>query len=292
MTRGAGPAGISRVGWTQRSRDGLLEVTLMSRYSSSSATDERLLAIGPPDRWRMLAEGRAFSEYALGVATAPLRIRWPRGDGHGVMTLPGLGGTDRSMRPMRRLLRRLGYFAHGWKLGRNRGRPELEDDLLARVHDLHRRHGRPISLIGWSMGGLYAREVAKRAPEAVRQVITLASPITGHPFASNALTAYRWLSRRPLEIEPRWFTLRVPPPVPTTSIYSRSDGIVHWRCTLNPPHPRAENIRVEASHFGIGHHPVAFFAIADRLAQSADRWLPFRPEGFARHLFPRPDRGD
>lgn len=254
--------------------------------------EERLLPLGPPEPWLLLAEGRAFSEYALCVATAPLRLRWPRGDGHAVMTLPGLGASDRSMRPMRRLLRHLGYFAHGWKQGLNRGRTEVEEGLLDRLHALHRRHGRPISLVGWSMGGLYAREVAKRAPEAVRQVITLASPFTGHPFASNALMAYRWLSRKAPEIEPRWFTFRVPPPVPTTSIYSRTDGIVHWRCTLNAPHPRTENIRVEASHFGMGHHPLALFAIADRLAQPSDGWKPFRPRGLTRHLFPEPDRGD
>lgn len=258
----------------------------------SRAPEEGLLPLDPPEPWLLLAEGRAFPEYALCVATAPLRLRWPRGDGHPVMTLPGLGGTDRSMRPMRRLLRHLGYFAHGWKQGLNRGRAESEDGLLQRVRALHRRHGRRISLVGWSMGGLYAREVAKQAPEAVRQVITLASPFTGHPFASNALTAYRWLSRRALTIEPRWFTFRVPPPVPTTSIYSRTDGIVNWRCTLNPPHPQAENIRVEASHFGMGHHPLAMYAIADRLAQPAHRWQPFRPSGLARHLFPEPDRGE
>lgn len=142
------------------------------------------------------------------------------------------------------------------------------------------------------MGGLYAREVAKRAPEAVRQVITLASPITGNPFASNAVTAYQWLSRQLLELEPRWYTFREPPPVPTTSIYSRTDGIVHWRCTLNPPLPKTENIRVEASHCGMGHHPLAMFAIADRLAQPLGAWQPFRPEGLTRRLFPRPDRGD
>ena len=264
----------------------------MSARAPTEPPDERLLPLPPPDRWLMLAEGRAFTEYALGVAAAPLTLRWPRGDGHPVMTLPGLGGSDRSMRLMRRLLRSLGYFAHGWKQGLNRGRPEAEDGLLTRVRSLYRRHGRPISLVGWSMGGLYAREVAKRAPEAVRQVITLAAPFTGHPFASNALTAYRWLSRRPAAIEPRWFTLRVPPPVPTTSIYSRSDGVVHWRCTLNAPHPRTENIRVEASHFGMGHNPLVLFAIADRLAQPSDQWRPFQPEGLARHLFPKPDRGE
>lgn len=262
-------------------------------YSSppSPEAEEPLLPIPPPDRWLLLAEGRAFPEYALSVVTSPLRLRWPRGDGHPVMTLPGLGATDRSMRPMRQLLRRLGYFAHGWKQGLNRGRPEAEDGLLARVHELHRRHGRRLSLVGWSMGGLYAREVAKRAPDAVRQVITLASPFTGHPHASNALAAYRWLSGRSRTIEPRWFTLRVPPPMPTTSIYSRTDGVVHWRCTLNAPRAESENIRVEASHFGMGHHPLALYAVADRLAQPAHMWRPFKPRGLARHLYPRPDRG-
>lgn len=257
----------------------------------TSPSPEPLASLGPPGRWLLLAEGRMFPEYALSVAAAPLRLRWPRGDGHPVMTLPGLGATDLSMRPMRRRLRRLGYFAHGWKQGLNRGRPETEAGLQARVLELFERHRRPISLVGWSMGGLYAREAAKRVPEAIRQVITLGSPFTGDPFASNAVTAYRWLSRKRLRLEPRWYTFRELPPVPTSSIYSRTDGIVHWRCALNPPHPRAENIRVEASHCGLGHHPVALFAIADRLAQPEGGWQPFRPRGLSRHLFPRADQG-
>ena len=251
----------------------------------------RLPSLRPPHPWLLLAEGRAFSEYALCVATSPLQLSWPRGDGHPVMTLPGMGADDTSMRPMRRMLRSLGYFAHPWRQGLNRARPETERALLARLRALCQRHGQPLSLIGWSMGGIYAREIAKQVPEAVRQVITLASPFTGHPLASNALGLYRWLSRREPGVEERWFTFRTPPPVPTTSIYSRSDGIVNWRCTLNAPGRLTENIRVWASHCGIGHHPATLYAIANRLAQPRDDWQPFKPHGLARHLFPAPDDG-
>lgn len=240
----------------------------------------------PPSKWLLLLEARALPELGAFYASRPF-WRWlPRGDGHPVMVLPGMAADDLSTRPLRKLLRALGYQAHGWRMGRNLGKPGLAEPLVARIKQLQARHGgKKLTLIGWSLGGIYARELAKLAPESVRQVITLGSPFTGDPNASNAAALYRRLSGNSPKVEPRWLSLRNPPPLPTTSIFSRSDGIVAWPCCINEVGEQVENIEVEASHCGLGHHPVVLYAIADRLAQPEAQWAPFRREGMRRWLY-------
>src|SRR5215467_14367832 len=133
--------------------------------------------IGPPRRRLLLLEGRAFLEFAALIPAYPFLRRAPRGDGHPVLVLPGFMASDFSTRTLRRFLRDLGYAVHGWKLGRNVGpSPETVGRLVARLQELRTRHGRRISLIGWSLGGIYARELARRFAPDIRQVITLASP--------------------------------------------------------------------------------------------------------------------
>lgn len=236
--------------------------------------------LAPPSKWLLLLEARAVPELAAYFASRPL-WRWlPRGDGHPVMVLPGMAADDFSTRPLRTLLRQLGYAVHGWRMGRNIGNPLLEAPLRERLADLRTRYnGQRVSLIGWSLGGIYARELAKLEPDSARQVITLGSPFTGDPFASNAVALYKRLSGKQPKIEPRWLSLREPPPVPTTSIYSRSDGIVAWPCSINEPAANVENIAISASHCGMGHHPLVLYAIADRLAQAESQWAPFKPRG-------------
>lgn len=246
----------------------------------------------PPSKWLLLLEARALPELWAFFASRPL-WRWlPRGDGHPVMVLPGMAADDFSTRPLRTLLRRLGYAPHGWRMGRNTGDPTLlAAALRTRLLALQKRHhGQRVSLIGWSLGGVFARELAKLEPQAVRQVITLGSPFTGDPKASNAVALYERLSGRVARIEPRWLQLRQPPPVPTSSIYSHSDGIVAWPCCVNEPGAEVENIAIEASHCGLGHHPLALYVIADRLAQTAGQWAPFRREGLRRWLYANPIR--
>ncbi len=248
------------------------------------ATTARRLA--PPSKWLLLLEARALPELGAYFASRPL-WRWlPRGDGHPVMVLPGMAADDFSTRPLRRLLRQLGYRVHGWRMGRNIGDPALETPLRERLLDLSGRYGgQPVSLIGWSLGGIYARELAKLEPDRVRQVITLGSPFTGDPLASNAVSLYTRLSGKVPAVEPRWQALRLPPPVPTTSIYSRSDGIVAWPCSINAPGHEVENIAIAASHCGLGHHPLALYAIADRLAQAEGGWKPFQRNGLRRFAY-------
>ena len=228
------------------------------------------------------------------AAAAPLLVSAPRGDGHPVLVLPGLLGSDRSTVPLRRFLRRQGYHVHGWRLGRNIGpTPQTVRGMRDRLASLAERHGRPISLVGWSLGGIYAREMARQAPPGVvRQVITLGSPYRlTDPRQSRAQSTFNRFSRLHVDATqlPPPESARPPLTVPATSVYTRFDGIVHWESCIDVIGDRAENIRVVASHMGLGHHPAVLWAVADRLAQPAGTWRPFRAPMAARHLFPRPD---
>lgn len=240
----------------------------------------------------MLAEGRALGELAAFWATRNLLSALPRGDGHPVLVLPGFLASDTSTGPMRRLLRDLGYEAHGWGLGRNvrvdshRVR-QMEDLLLG----IYRNSGRKVSIVGWSLGGVFARELAKIHPDMVRQVISLGSPIRDDRRHTNATNLFERLNGR--EPEPlrqgRFRALHQAPPVPTTSILTRTDGIVHWRGSVQHPdhgHEQTENIEVHASHVGMGVNPSVMIAIADRLRQKEGEWAPFRPGLLQRWMFP------
>ena len=227
-------------------------------------------------------------ELAALVPAYPFLRRAPRGDGHPVLVLPGLMATDFSTAALRRFLRAKGYEVHGWRLGRNIGpTPEIIRGLGERFTDIRNRSGRRVSLIGWILGGIYARELARRFAADVRQVITLASPFRDIE-ATNVPAALRAQRRGHPDADTFRALLAAPLPVPTTAIVSRSDAIAAWQSCLAAPGPFAENLEVESSHLGIGHHPVALLIIADRLAQPEGAWRRFRPPaGWRWPLAPR-----
>ena len=205
-------------------------------------------------------EARAAPEFAsFAMAAAPLLALSPRGDGHVVLVIPGLGGNDASTAPLRWFLNSLGYRSHGWGLGRNGGfgRHVVDglDQLLAA-----KRESRRVSLVGWSLGGVHALELARRQPHAVHAIITLGSPLIGraHP----------------------------PAHIPTTSIYSRTDSIVAWPASQLPAGTLYQHVEVRGSHLGLGHNPAVAMIVADRLAQRPDDWRPFNPPRWARHWVP------
>jgi pimeloyl-ACP methyl ester carboxylesterase len=240
----------------------------------------------PPGPLLMLLEGRAPLEYAALVAATPWLRRLPRGDSHPVLVFPGMAANDLTTMPLRRFLRGLGYATRPWGQGANLGPRQgvlkrCADDIKA----LADRHGEPVSLVGWSLGGLYAREMAKEMPDLVRCVVTLGTPFSGHARATNVWRIYELVSGQSAHDPEMSARLRIAPPVPTTSIYSRTDGIVSWRCSLNPPSPIAENIEVHASHVGMGMNPVALYALADRLSQPIGAWRPFDARGLRRWFF-------
>jgi pimeloyl-ACP methyl ester carboxylesterase len=249
--------------------------------------------IGPPSKALWARELLAWPEFGTYLATMPLWGLVPRGDGHPVLVLPGLVQSDLSTGPMRGFLTLRGYRSSGWGQGRNTGRTSFADEALrARLSALHAQHGRKVSLIGWSMGGLFARDLARQMPEAVRQVITLGSPFAGPAKASNAWRLYELLSgeRAGDPAVTRRFRGRLD--VPTTSIYSRRDGIVAWQCCLDDDddrdgaRPHVENIEVVSTHCGMGHHPAVLYAVADRLRQREDEWRPFKSPAAARWMYP------
>jgi len=223
---------------------------------------------------------RSTMELGATAAMLPLLRRAPRGDGHSVLVFPGLMASDNSTRLLRWFLRDLGYRAHGWRLGTNVGpTEEILDGIVDRVRSLHRESRQPISLIGWSLGGIYAREMARMLPHGVRLVITLGSPFALNDRGqSNARGVYEMFSS---SHSPRMAKVRLPedqrPPilVPTTSIYTRGDGIVPWQSCVDAPRAQAENIRVAGSHVGLGHNPRVLAIIADRLTQPRDQWRPY-----------------
>jgi pimeloyl-ACP methyl ester carboxylesterase len=250
-------------------------------------------AMRPPSRALLFMEGRALWELGAFVGSLPLLNAAPRGDGHPVLVLPGLIASDVSTRPLRAFLRGRGYAAHGWGLGRNLGpREGVEDGMRQRLLELHQRYGRKVSLIGWSLGGVFARELAKQDPKAVRQVITLGSPFAGDPRATNAWRVFEWASGQkvPERGSSRIDRLRQKPPVPSTAIYSRTDGICAWQACREDAGPQADNIEIMGSHCGLGHNPAAVYAIADRLAQPEDGWKPFSRGGWKRAVYLDPER--
>jgi dienelactone hydrolase len=171
-------------------------------------------------------------------------------------------------------------------------RPGVEEKMLDRVRQLANKHGRKISLVGWSLGGIYARQLAKVAPDEVRSVITLGSPFSGDPRHTNAWRLYERKSGHKVDDRESHLggPLALPPPVPTTAIFSRSDGICAWQNCVERESAIAENIEVHASHCGLGHHPAAVFAVSDRLAQPEGRWKRFDRSGARALLFPDPKR--
>jgi hypothetical protein len=249
--------------------------------------------LSPPSRTLMFLEGRAISELGAFLGALPLLSLAPRGDGHPVLVLPGLVASDTSTRPLRSFLKSKGYAVSGWRQGRNLGlRHGVQHAMVDLVQELNDTHGRKVSLVGWSLGGLYARQLAKLMPERVRSVITLGSPFASGPKATNAWQVYEMASGRRADEEDARFggSLAGAPPVPTTAIFSRTDGICAWEGCREQSSSMSESIEVESSHCGMGHHPAAVFAVADRLAQPEGKWLPFDRSGWRSLAYPDPNR--
>jgi pimeloyl-ACP methyl ester carboxylesterase len=266
--------------------DVLIDIDMPEAGSAAAAADALPDEIRAPGALLLALEGRAPWEFAASVVAAPWLRKLPRGDGHRVLVFPGLAANDLTTLPMRAFLKDRGYLAEPWEQGLNLGpRAGVLDAMRERVRALHALDGRKVSLLGWSLGGVYARELAKEMPELVRCVITLGSPFSGPPQATNAWWLFARVSGHPEPDAQMQAALRVAPPVPTTSIYSRTDGIVAWQCSLNPTSPLAENIEVHASHIGLGLNPLAMVAIADRLAQDPAHWQRFDAGGARRWFF-------
>lgn len=245
-----------------------------------------------PAPWLTALEPRALLELGSIHVAAPWLSRINEGDQHPVLVLPGFTAGDRSTAPLRRVLRNQGYRTYGWGLGQNMGpTPDVVEGLVARLAAIHSRDGRAVSLVGWSLGGIYARELAREFPAMVRQVVTLGSPFRLTPESRSAASPL-YDRLRPLHAADGLGLLaesdKPPLTVPATSIYTRTDGVVRWWQCLESAGPLRENIEVIGSHSGLGFNPAAVYAVGNRLAQPADAWQPFLPPRWARRFYPRP----
>ena len=261
------------------------------KYPMTKLSDSQALWLQATSPFRFALEARAALEFGSLFAAQPFLCSAPKGDGHPVLVLPRLLGCDLSTQPLRYYLASLGYAASPWGLGVNLGpRQGVLRGCLARLEQLHAEHGRKVSLIGWSLGGLYAREMAKEAPDLVRQVISLGAPISGDQEPTQIWAMYQAATGDPMGLPQGKGPLAEAPPVPTTSIFSRSDGIVPWMDSLEHEGPTTENIEVQSSHLGLAMNPLSLYAIADRLAQPEDAWHRFERRGFRGWLYPDPPR--
>lgn len=223
------------------------------------------------------------------AALEPVRAAWAaaayltqtdalgiEGAGQPVIVYPGLGTSAAATLVLRSFLQRCGFAVYDWAQGINTGPPaDFDAWLQTLAHTLthvHARHRRRVSLLGWSLGGIYARELAKCRPDLVAQVVTLGTPFTGHPKATNAWPLYRLLNgRSPCADAALLRRLRRCPPVRTHSVYSRSDGIVSWRCAKAPPGARTRNVELNhIGHLGLVVHPHALRTVG-RLLQPRRR---------------------
>lgn len=235
---------------------------------------------------------RALMELGTVPFATPMLASAPRGDGHPVLVIPGFITTDRSTGLLRVYLENLGYDVYAWELGRNLGPKAVGpggERLIARLQEIYEKTGKKVSLVGWSLGGVLARQVSRRLPHAVRQIITLGSPFTGKPEATTVRHAYERMTGQLLQDKDTQEQLReskLVPPVPSTAIFSRFDGIVAWQNCIEPEAATTDNIEVRGSHCGLGINPLVLYAIADRLAQADGEWKPFERDGFKAWIYP------
>lgn len=241
--------------------------------------------IHPP--WPYLPlELRALGGFATPHLFRRAMTHWPRGESQAVLVIPGFGQTDASTAGLRQFLLGQGFLVEGWRQSRNLGmRKGLTAALLTQLADLEQQSGHPVVLLGWSLGGIFARELARKAPGLVQRVVSLGSPIAGGQTTTIDAMFRRWNPQPPPTTEQRQ-KMQQAPPVPCTAIYSRSDGIVAWRAALETHGEQIENIAVRGSHMGMGQNPLVWYACAHRMSP-ATRDCPFSWPPALRWLAPR-----
>lgn len=246
-----------------------------------------------------LLEMRAPLEALTTTALMSVLKKAPKGDGQPVLVLPGFMTGDRATFVLRRYLNEQGFSTHAWKQGRNPGlREDIFHNLVDYVEDIYQTHGQKVSLVGWSLGGIYARTLGHKLGDKIRQVITVGSPFAlNNTFATDdigvsgpVMRLYERLNPNLKEDplvngEPIWEN---PPPVPSTAIYSQEDGVASWKYCVDDVSERAENIRIHGSHMGLTHNPLVLYALADRLSQPHNQWKPFEASGYRRYFYYQP----
>ncbi len=232
---------------------------------------------------------RAIGELAWFCKKETQMTKTKTGDGHPVLVIPGFMASDGSTIFLRRFLNKIGYNAYGWELGRNKGRKDNDERTAARLLEIYKETGQKVSIVGWSLGGIYGRQIAKMHPDITRQVITLGSPFSGLTEPNNAAWLYNLISKDGgvKDIDPELLAdLPKPIPVPSTAIYSKEDGIVSWKvCQEQELCEIRQNIQIRGSHIGLGVNPTVLNIIADRLQYKKENWRKFEPKSTKENNF-------
>ncbi len=243
-----------------------------------------------------LLELRAPWEAFTLLPSMPILQRAPEGDGEPVLVFPGFMTSDSSTYVMRRFLTKKGYTTYPWEQGRNPGlRDDIYQNLEVLLEKIYLENGQKVNLVGWSLGGVYARTLAHKAPQFVSKVITLGSPFalsnsydpSDVAIPGPIVKLYESLNPNIKEDplvngEPIW---ELAPPVPSTAIYSESDGITSWRYCVDVVSKQTENIRVIGSHCGLTHNPFVMYILSERLSQTEEGWSPFDEKWYHRMIF-------
>lgn len=229
------------------------------------------LATGPraaerPSLQHLLGNASVPFDLARARARAGELARAMRGDGRQILLIPGLMAGEQRMEPLRRVLNAAGYEAHGWGMGRNFGpKPDSLEQIDRRVDEIRRRTGAPVTLVGWSLGGLFAREYAKFATRKVGGVVTMGTPFSGDPRANHAWRLYQLVSGFPVDRPPFACSREAKPPVPTVALWSQRDGVILPRCAKGRAGERDRAIEVDCTHMGFAASPEGILAVGRAL---------------------------
>lgn len=248
-------------------------------------------SIQAPSKLLFMAEGRALYELVVFYMNKSKLEQLPNGNGQPILVLPGLMTSNFSTRVLRHFLDEKGYTSYGWTQGTNYGRLSYLADIEKQLGEIYHQHLEKVTVIGWSMGGIFARAIANDLPNYVQQVITMGSPFSGIDAPTNADWVFKKVSgiKDKKAVDPSILAkIENTPPVPFSAIYSKGDGIVPWQsCMDYSNRSRTENIEVQGSHCGLGHNAAAIVAILDRLAQPSDQWKPFEIPATYKTFFDR-----
>lgn len=221
--------------------------------------------------WFLLEVPRGILQFVMSFSVRNFSMPKTKGDGHPILLVPGFLNNSLIHILLRKYLNRIGYKTYDWGLGWNTGKMEDLAPLSENLHKIYQKTGEEVSIIGFSLGGVYAREVAKMNPKMTRSVITMGSPFNGLFVKNNVTWLFHFFNpKRTLEENPEFFEqFEAPAPVPTQAIYSKTDGIVPWQgCMEKVEDSLHQNKEIKSSHFGFVMHQDAFEAIADFLPET------------------------
>lgn len=189
-----------------------------------------------------------------------------RGDGRKILLIPGLMASEHRMEPMRAILNAAGFEAYGWDMGRNLG-PRLDtlEKIDRRIEEIGGSSGAKVTLVGWSLGGIFAREYAKVAHAKVEGVVTMGTPFSGDPRANHAWQLYQWVAGHPVDRPPLPCKREEKPPVPTVALWSQRDGVILPACSRGCAGERDRAMEVDCTHMGFATAPEGILAVARAL---------------------------